>query len=295
MQSRCDDKWWNLGIREAIMTSTNGVPINPVLLPVAILLWSPALNSFVFPEGFMTPIMEDVFALLGIPPDGIMCHPNMNKWETKEHEYELPNVTLTDFISSHCKTDLVSFQEECSFYLYWICKYLVNVSSITSVAQFVPIAKNLAANVKVALAPFFLGHLYRSMYLYSTRPKNSHHGPLWFIQLWVYSYFPKLALSPKLIPTPHTYGEMWMLGRYVPGSISKFKDYFESFSSLKRERQQEDFRPFREKKYGPQGFKETGKKERMYSYDLFHELYCNRLQKINKNNFCQIIATISLL
>ena len=114
-----------------------------------------------------------------------MCHPNMNKWETKEHEYELPNVTLTDFISSHCKTDLVSFQEECSFYLYWICKYLVNVSSITSVAQFVPIAKNLAANVKVALAPFFLGHLYRSMYLYSTRPKNSHHGPLWFIQLWV--------------------------------------------------------------------------------------------------------------
>ena len=85
-----------------------------------------------------------------------------------------------------------------------------------------------------------------------------------------------------------------MLGRHVPVSILKFKDYFESFSSLKRERQQEDFRPFREK-YGPQGFKETGKKERMYSYDLFRELYCNRLQKINKNNFCQIIATISLL
>ena len=74
------------------------------------------------------------------------------------------------------------------------------------------------------------------MYLYSTQTKNSHHGPLWFIQLWVYSYFPKLALSPKLIPTPHTYGEMWMLGEYVPGSISKFKDYFEAFSSLKRER-----------------------------------------------------------
>ena len=134
MQSRCDDKWWNLGIREAIMTSTNGVPINPVLLPAAILLWSPALNSFVFSEGFMTPIIEDVFALLGLPPDGIMCHLNMNKWETKEHEFEHPNVTLTDFISSQHKTDLLSFQEECSFYLYWICKYLVSVSSTTSVA-----------------------------------------------------------------------------------------------------------------------------------------------------------------
>ena len=49
------------------MTSTNGVPINPVLLPVAILFWSPALNSFVFPEVFITPTVEDVFALLGLP------------------------------------------------------------------------------------------------------------------------------------------------------------------------------------------------------------------------------------
>ena len=123
------------------------------------------------------------------------------------------------------------------------------------------------------------------MYLYSTQTKNSHHGPLWFIQLWVYSYFPKLALSPKLIPTRHTYGEMWMLGRHVPVSILKFKEYFESFSSLKRERQQEDFKPFREKKYGPQGFKETGKKECVYSYDLFRELYCNSIFIIIDNCF----------
>ncbi|KAL0000149.1 hypothetical protein SO802_019751 [Lithocarpus litseifolius] len=98
MQSRCDKKWWDLGIREAIMTSKNGVLVNPVLLPAAILFCSPALNSFVFPKGFMTPTVEDVFALLGLPPNGIMCHPNMDKWETKK--YELPNVTLTDFISS---------------------------------------------------------------------------------------------------------------------------------------------------------------------------------------------------
>ncbi|KAL0000147.1 hypothetical protein SO802_019749 [Lithocarpus litseifolius] len=206
------------------MTSKNGVLVNPVLLPAAIMFCSPALNSFVFPKGFMTPTVEDVFALLGLPPNGIMCHPNMDKWETKK--YELPNVTLTDFISLQCKSDLMSFQEECSFFLYWICKYLVNVSSTTSVAQFVPIAKNLDSNVKVALAPFFLGHFYRSMFLYSTQQKNSHHGPLWFIQLWVYSYFPKLAPSPKRSQTPHTYGQMWMLGRYVLGSISKFKNYF---------------------------------------------------------------------
>ena len=34
-----------------------------------------------------------------------------------------------------------------------------------------PIAKNLAANVKVALAPIFLRHLYRSMCLYSTQQR----------------------------------------------------------------------------------------------------------------------------
>ncbi|KAL0000151.1 hypothetical protein SO802_019753 [Lithocarpus litseifolius] len=113
MQSRCDKKWWDLGIREAIMTSKNGVPVNPVLLLAAILFWSPVLNSFVFSVGFMTPTMEDVFALLGLSSDGIMCHPNMDRWETKK--YELPNVTLTDFISSQCKSDSVSFQEGAHF------------------------------------------------------------------------------------------------------------------------------------------------------------------------------------
>ena len=78
MQEHRSEKWKMLRIKEAILISTSYISFHPELIVAALLFWSPS-NAFVFPEGFMTPTIEDVFALVGLPPDGMDCHPDMFK------------------------------------------------------------------------------------------------------------------------------------------------------------------------------------------------------------------------
>jgi hypothetical protein len=71
------DKWKTLGINEAIHASKYEMPINPSLLTSLLCFWSPATNTFSFPEGFMTRIVANMFALLGLRPMGALAHPLM--------------------------------------------------------------------------------------------------------------------------------------------------------------------------------------------------------------------------
>ena len=71
------DKWKMLGISEAIRASKYEMPINPSLLTSLLCFWSPATNTFSFPEGYMTPTVFDIFALLSLCPIGLMAHPSM--------------------------------------------------------------------------------------------------------------------------------------------------------------------------------------------------------------------------
>uniref|UniRef100_A0A2N9GZC7 Aminotransferase-like plant mobile domain-containing protein n=1 Tax=Fagus sylvatica TaxID=28930 RepID=A0A2N9GZC7_FAGSY len=71
------DKWKTLGINEAIRASKYEMPINPSLLTSLLCFWSPATNTFSFPEGFMTPTVADIFTLLGLRLMGALAHPLM--------------------------------------------------------------------------------------------------------------------------------------------------------------------------------------------------------------------------
>jgi hypothetical protein len=91
------------------------------------------------------------------------------------------------------------------------------------------------------------------MFLLSTEPKQSHGGPIWLIQMWVYSYFPSIA--PELHPTivPWSYGEAWIHARY-PKEVPSYPTYFRLFSDSSRRRSPEDFMPFEAKRYGSEDF-----------------------------------------
>ena len=66
-----------MGIGEAIRASKYEMPINPSLLTSLLCFWSLVANSFSFLEGFMTPMVFDVFALLSLRPMGALAHPLM--------------------------------------------------------------------------------------------------------------------------------------------------------------------------------------------------------------------------
>jgi hypothetical protein len=248
------DKWKTLGINEAIRASKYEMPINPNLLTSLLCFWSPATNTISFPKGYMTPTVFDVFALLGLRPMGAMAHPLMAVGTGPEEDF-LKGVPLgyNDFIE-HVKgagASLVSYKEECMFYLFWICRFLTCTSSKRVINYYMPIARCLVNGIPIDISLFLLGELYRAMFLLSTKPKQSHGGPVWLIQMWAYSYFP--SITPELHPTvvPWSYGEAWMHARFPKEKgIPSFPTCFKLFSDSSRRRLPEEFMPFEAKKYG---------------------------------------------
>jgi hypothetical protein len=89
------------------------------------------------------------------------------------------------------------------------------------------------------------------MFLFTTKPKDSIGGPLWFIQLWTYAYFPQLV--PKPIPSvlsrSSCYAHLFALSAYEPDHIPNFEDWFNLFSAKERVRPAPHFLPFAEAKF----------------------------------------------
>ena len=109
------DKWKMLGISEAIRVSKYEMPINPSLLTSLLCFWSPATNTFFFPEGYMTLTIFDIFALLSLRPMGAMAHPSMTVGKGPEDDF-LKGMPLgyNEFIK-HVKgagTSPVTYKEE---------------------------------------------------------------------------------------------------------------------------------------------------------------------------------------
>jgi hypothetical protein len=120
-------KWKMLGINEAIRTSKYDIPINPSLLISLLSSWSSVTNTFSFPEGYMTPTVADVFALLCLRPMGAFAHNliAVGKGPDKDILNGMP-LNYNDFIKEMkgSTNSLVTYKEECYFYLFLICKFL---------------------------------------------------------------------------------------------------------------------------------------------------------------------------
>lgn len=108
-------------------------------------------------------------------------------------------LSYTSFISRKMDkpNKYVTFQEECSFYLYWLCKFMVCSSLKRITLGFTSIAIALASGHWLALGPFLLSILYWFLFSFTReRFSDSLNEPLWLLQLWIYAYFLSLALVP---------------------------------------------------------------------------------------------------
>uniref|UniRef100_A0A2N9GZI7 Aminotransferase-like plant mobile domain-containing protein n=1 Tax=Fagus sylvatica TaxID=28930 RepID=A0A2N9GZI7_FAGSY len=168
----------------------------------------------------MTPTVADAFALTCLRPMGAFAHPLMT-------------------IGIGPSDDILNA----------ICKFLACTSSKRVINYYLPIAQCLANGTPVDLSSFLLGELYRSLFLLSTEPKQSHGGPVWLIQMWAYSYFPSIAPELHPIIEPWSYGEAWMHARY-PKEVPSYPTDFKLFSDSSRRRSPENFMPFKAKSAG---------------------------------------------
>ena len=114
----------------------------------------------------------DVSAMLSLPIKGV---PIQHEMKCKEHctiDIDKNNSALryTRFMNKYKQNfgEVITFEEETCFYLYWLCKFVINSPSKRIITYYLPIAIALANKQKIALAPFFLGSVYRTMFLVTT-------------------------------------------------------------------------------------------------------------------------------
>ena len=197
----------------------------------------------------------DVFARLSLPIEGVPIHHEM---KCKEHctiDIYRNNSALgyTRFMHKYMQKfdEVITFVEETCFYLYWLCKFLINSPSNRIITYYLPIVIALANKHKLALVPFFLGSVYRTMFHVTTQPKDSIGGPLWFIQLWAYAYFPQLAPkpNPSIFSKCVCYAHLFALSIYEPNHIPHYGDWFNLFFDKERVRSAPNFLPFAEVKF----------------------------------------------
>ena len=179
------EKWEYLGIADAIITSKTPIKPNTHLITALISFWSTTSNTFMFNEGFLSPTLMDVSTMLSLPIEGVPIHHEMNCTQSSTIDIDTNGSALgyTRFMQKYKKhfDEVITFEEETCFYLFWLCKFLINSPSKKIITYYLPIAIALANKHKLALAPFFLASVYRSMFLFTTEPKDSIGRPLWFI------------------------------------------------------------------------------------------------------------------
>jgi hypothetical protein len=110
--------------------------------------------------------------MLSLLIEGISIHHDMKCKEHDKIDIDKTNSALgyTRFLTKYKQNfgEVITFEEETCFYLYWLCKFLINSPSKRIITYYLPIVIALANKHKLALGPFFLGSMYRTMFLATT-------------------------------------------------------------------------------------------------------------------------------
>lgn len=224
-----EDDLQELYILDALRLSRFIIPEDPFLIPAALCFWNMAFNFFQFRCGMMAPTVLDICHLLGLSPHGSPFTPNYPDLPVK---FSLPALSssYSDFVKAENKREgPVRDREFFSFILYWLCKFLFCTSSQRIMPEFAPLAKALVLKKHIALAPYLLGHVYRTCSQFCEKPLDANQGgPLWVLQLWLFAYF--TDLHPKclgfLVQDPSTYGEKYARIALYPASFAYYFTFF---------------------------------------------------------------------
>ena len=176
------------------------------------------------------PTILDICHLLGLPVDGEPVTPKIEEDPTfAPSKYD---ISYSSFIDKECKASTtVDDRELFCCILYWLCKFVFCTPSSRITSEFVPMAKALAQGRKLALAPYFLGHVYKVCSDLTFVPSNPNQGgTMWFLQVWILSYFKYLHHSITFFDQLHirTYAEKYTDLTFEKDSFETYLQYFYS-------------------------------------------------------------------
>lgn len=264
LEKRLEQKWRDLRIYEAIMLSTRRISFDSPLMSALMCFWDQSCNAFLLPEGPMGITMEDVVAITSCSPVGIELSTLGTDLPDAKNTYLGIGVTSYGNFASRAMALRDKEQEEMSFYLYWICKFIVCNRSVMVLKGFQCVAETIFhAKGPIALAPFLLGLAYNCLGNILRSDFSEHvGGPLWLVVLWAQAYFSPIAASSIAThlrrPRKQNSNSIYSYGDYIIFSqVQCEKTFGECFNYLtdnKRKRQGEEWNPFLKREFGADWF-----------------------------------------
>ncbi|KAM1227647.1 hypothetical protein ACFX2I_006879 [Malus domestica] len=188
--------WHKAGIYDILQFSKFAIPFNRSLVLAALCFWSTSTNSFHLRHGPLTITLLDLSALLGLRPDGPQFDALVaNSISIPDDNFGIritKNSSFSSFIKEHNKIEgLVTDEEHVAFLHYWLCRYLLCSRSFKIVTSNLPLAVALSRGEPYALGPLVLAYLYRGIKDLLDSELGAAGGPIWILQLWLHTYFPK--------------------------------------------------------------------------------------------------------
>ncbi|KAG5232369.1 trichohyalin [Salix suchowensis] len=264
LEKRLEQKWRDLRIYEAIMLSTRRISFDSPLMSALMCFWDKSCNAFLLPEGPMGITMEDVVAITSCSPVGIELSTLGTDLPDAKNTYLGIGVSSYGNFASRAMALRDKEQEEMSFYLYWICKFIVCNRSVMVLKGFQCVAETIFhAKGPIALAPFLLGLAYNCLGNILRSDFSEHvSGPLWLVVLWAQAYFSPIAASSIAThlrrPRKQNSNSIYSYGDYIIFSqVQCEKTFGECFNYLtdnKRKRQGEEWNPFLKREFGADWF-----------------------------------------
>ncbi|KAB2606390.1 hypothetical protein D8674_006107 [Pyrus ussuriensis x Pyrus communis] len=197
--------WHKAGIYDILQFSKFAIPFNRSLVLAALCFWSTSTNSFHLRHGPLTITLLDLSALLGLRPDGPQFDALVaNSISIPDDNFGIritKNSSFSSFIKEHNKIEgLVTDEEHVAFLHYWLCRYLLCSRSFKIVTSNLPLAVALSRGEPYALGPLVLAYLYRGIKDLLDSELGASGGPIWILQLWLHTYFPKVRPSCISVP-----------------------------------------------------------------------------------------------
>jgi len=208
--------WHIVGIADALSLTISSVYKDESLLKTIGYFWSDYLNCFTFGHALMTPTLMDVPLILRLD-----IHSSCpTAFDLSECSYKIVDKSTTrnwsQYIAHHNKKQgSVCHREHTAFLNLWLDHFLFCGPSLAPTKNYLSLASHPANGNRLSIDKLFLGTLYRTLSLNTSRLLKGESirggGPWWFVQLWCHLYFRRKLptflpsnLSPFLTPEADT-------------------------------------------------------------------------------------------
>jgi len=158
--------------------------------------WEGSTNTIQLKCSMLTPILFDIVAITGLPPNGEIYNPNLES----ETQFKFDIATYGAYMNEHFDKDTTEVYDEeyIAFLTFWLCHCVFCSSSLQIAKKFVIMVIQIHEGHVFNLSKLLLGSLYgaigtacQTMNTLAEGKTLVLSGPWWLLQLWLVATFEK--------------------------------------------------------------------------------------------------------